>query len=96
MRSITVDVAGQAHTIRSDADVGYVRALASVVDSRMRDIQKASSKSLRPVTREATAVLVALQLADELEREKRRRANLRRRIRTETERLRTLLDPRSE
>jgi cell division protein ZapA (FtsZ GTPase activity inhibitor) len=96
MRSITVEVAGQAHTIRSDADAGYVRALASVVDSRMRDVQKASSKSLRPVTREATAVLVALQLADELEREKRRRASLRRRIRTETERLRALLDPRSE
>jgi cell division protein ZapA (FtsZ GTPase activity inhibitor) len=95
MRSITVDIAGQSHTIRSDAEVGYVRALASVVDARIRDVQKASQKALRSASREAAAMLVALQLADELEREKRRRINLRRSVRAETERLRALLDERS-
>jgi cell division protein ZapA (FtsZ GTPase activity inhibitor) len=92
MRSITVEIAGQSHTIRSDAEAGYVRALASVVDSRIVDVQKAAMKSGRPQSREAAAVLIALQLADELEREKRRRTSLRHRIRTETERLRALLD----
>lgn len=91
MRSITVEIAGQSHTIRSDAEVGYVRALASVVDTRIKDVQKASVRALRSASREAAAMLVALQLADELEREKRRRAALRRRIRTETDRLRALL-----
>ena len=91
MRSITVEIAGQSHTIRSDAEAGYVRALASVVDTRIRDVQKASVRALRSASREAAAMLVALQLADELEREKRRRTALRRRIRTETERLTTLL-----
>jgi len=71
MRSITVEIAGQSHTIRSDAEPGYVRALASVVDGRIRDVQKAALKSVRGASREAAAMLVALQLADELEREKR-------------------------
>ena len=95
MRSITVDIAGQSHTIRSDAEAGYVRALASVVDGRIRDITKATQRSLKGVSREAAAMLVALQLADELEREKRRRTALRRRIRTETDRLRALLGGRA-
>jgi cell division protein ZapA (FtsZ GTPase activity inhibitor) len=95
MRSITVEIAGQSHTIRSDAEGGYVRALASVVDTRIRDVQKAAGKAMRSASREAAAVLVALQLADELEREKRRRTALRRRIRSETERLRALLDERA-
>jgi len=95
MRSITVEIAGQSHTIRSDAEPGYVRALASVVDGRIRDVQKAALKSVRGASREAAAMLVALQLADELEREKRRRAALRRRIRTETDRLRAALDGRA-
>ncbi len=95
MRSITVEIAGQSHTIRSDAEVGYVRALASVVDSRIRDVQKAAMKTPRGATREAAAMLVALQLADELEREKRRRGVMRQRIRTETARLRALLDERA-
>lgn len=95
MRSITIEIAGQPHTIRSDAEVGYVRALASVVDSRIRDVQRAAQKSVRSVSREAAAMLVALQLADELEREKRRRTSLRERIRTETTRLRELLDGRA-
>jgi cell division protein ZapA (FtsZ GTPase activity inhibitor) len=95
MRSITVDIAGQSHTIRSDAEGGYVRALASVVDTRIRDVQKAANKGGRPASREAAAILVALQLADELEGEKRRRTSLRRRIRSETERLRALLDERA-
>jgi cell division protein ZapA (FtsZ GTPase activity inhibitor) len=94
MRSITVDIAGQSHTIRSDAEGGYVKALASVVDGRIKDVMKAAHKGGRPASREAAAVLVALQLADELEREKRRRTALRRRIRSETERLRALLDER--
>jgi cell division protein ZapA (FtsZ GTPase activity inhibitor) len=94
MRSITVEIAGQSHTIRSDADGGYVRALASVVDTRIREVQRAAQKAVRSVSREAAAMLVALQLADELEREKRRRTSLRQRIRTETARLRALLDER--
>ncbi len=95
MRSITVEIAGQSHTIRSDAEAGYVRALASVVDTRIRDVQKSAGKALRSVTREAAAMLVALQLADELEREKRRRTALRRKVRTEAQRLAALLDERA-
>lgn len=95
MRSITIEIAGQSHTIRSDADADYVKALASGVDGRIKDVQRASLRALRGASREASAVLVALQLADELEREKRRRATLRRRIRGETARLKALLAGRS-
>lgn len=95
MRSVTIDIAGQSHTIRSDADADYVKALASGVDGRIREVQRQSLRALRGASREAAAVLVALQLADELEREKRRRAALRRQVRNETSRLKALLAGRS-
>lgn len=88
MRSFAVTIAGQRYTIKSDADAAYVQALASRVDARIREVQRgAKSQSLQ-----AVAVLTALQLADELERERQRRSNLRRRVREKSRALRAFLD----
>jgi len=87
-RSITVAVAGQRYTIKSDADASYVQALASMVDARIRDVQRgAKSQSLQ-----AVAVLAALQLADELERERLRRIELRRRVKERARAITAFLD----
>lgn len=88
MRSFAVTIAGQRYTIKSDADAAYVQALASRVDARIREVQRgAKSQSLQ-----AVAVLTALQLADELERERQRRSDLRRRVREKSRALRAFLD----
>jgi cell division protein ZapA len=87
-RSITVAVAGQRYTIKSDADAAYVEQLASAVDARIREVQRgAKSQSLQ-----AVAVLAALQLADELERERRRRVELRKRVRERTRTMTAFLE----
>jgi len=88
VRSFAVTIAGQRYTIKSDADASYVQALASRVDARIREVQRgARSQSLQ-----AVAVLTALQLADELERERQRRSDLRRRVREKSRALRAFLD----
>ncbi|MFI5289882.1 MAG: cell division protein ZapA [Polyangia bacterium] len=87
-RSFAVTIAGQRYTIKSDADEAYVHALAGVVDEKIREVQRAA-KTQAP---QAVAVLAALQLADELERERMRRTELRRRVREKSQSLRAWLD----
>jgi cell division protein ZapA (FtsZ GTPase activity inhibitor) len=82
-RAVRVTVAGQEYGLRSDADADYIRELAGRVDARIRDVQSGR----RVVELGQAAVLVALQLADELEREKHRMAELRERLRDEALRL---------
>jgi cell division protein ZapA (FtsZ GTPase activity inhibitor) len=87
-RTVAVTIAGQRLTIKSDADESYVHELASAVDDRISALQKgARSQSLQ-----AIALLGALQLADELARERGRRSELRKRVREKSRALRSWLD----
>jgi cell division protein ZapA len=87
-RSVAITVAGQRYTIKSDAQDSYVQALAGQVDARIKDLQRGyKTQSLQ-----AVAVLAALQLADELERERQRRSDLRKQVRNKTRELRAWLD----
>lgn len=87
-RSVAVTIAGQRFTFRSDAEEAYVERLAGQVDARIRELQKgAKTQSLQNL-----AVLAALQLVDELERERGRRADLRRRVRESSRALRAYVD----
>jgi cell division protein ZapA len=74
-RPITIHIAGQRYLVRSDADETYVQSLASAVDERVRVL-----KGARLVATQADVVLAALQLADELEHEKRKRRDLKQQI----------------
>jgi cell division protein ZapA len=87
-RSVAVTIAGQRYTIKSDAEEAYVHSLAGLVDDRMREVQR-GAKTAPP---HAVAVLAALQIADELVRERNGRAELRRRVRAETRAIRQTLD----
>jgi cell division protein ZapA len=61
-RQVTVTIAGQRYVLRSDADEASVKELASYVDGRIREIQKAT----RTADTQALATLAALQIAEEL------------------------------
>ena len=76
-RSIAVNIAGQRYVLKSDADERYVHTLAGFVDERVREVQR----STKQVSTHQVAILAALQIADALFREKRGRAELRRRVR---------------
>ncbi|MEW5768686.1 MAG: cell division protein ZapA [bacterium] len=57
-----VEIFGQTYTIKGDEEPDYVRQLANYVDQEMRNItQKTNTTSTGKV-----AVLVALNIADEL------------------------------
>ena len=75
-QSVTVTIGGQRLAIRTDADDAYMQELAGVVDRKI--------KHLRGTARGATAevaLLAALQLADELARERRERQEWKTRVR---------------
>ncbi len=68
-RVITVEIAGQRYPIRSSLDATYVTELASYVDVKMRAAADAAPAS--DVL--GLAVLVALNVADELFRARQKR-----------------------
>ena len=61
-RVVTVDIAGQPYPIRSTLDERYVTELAAYVDRKMRDASDVAPAS----DMMGLAVLVALNIADEL------------------------------
>jgi cell division protein ZapA len=65
--SVHVSIFGTDYTIVSETDPEHTRAVARYVDARMREV--AGTVSLRSVTR--VALLTAVNLADELWRERR-------------------------
>ena len=61
-RELTIQLAGQTLTIRSDEDEAYVAGLAASVDSKIRDI----SKGQPGVSTLSLALMAALTMADEV------------------------------
>ncbi len=81
--SVTVQIAGARYALKTDEDERWVRSVAALVDERMRELQK---KARTPDT-QAVAVLTALQIAEELFRERRQASELRRTIREKSQSL---------
>jgi cell division protein ZapA len=82
-QSVTVQIAGARYALKTDEDERWVRQVAAFVDERMRDLQK---RGRTPDT-QAVAVLAALQIAEELFRERRNGRELRRKIREKSQSL---------
>lgn len=74
--SLSVRIAGQRFTIRSDADEAYVQSLAEYVDERLDEVHRGT----RMVAPHRQAILAALNIADELFQEKEQRAVLRQEV----------------
>lgn len=82
-RSVSVTIAGQKYVLKSDADEGYVHSLAAMVDEKMRQL----ARGTKQVATHQLAILAALQIADDLERERRGRAELRKQVREQGRRM---------
>ena len=82
-QSVTVQIAGARYALKTDEDERWVKSVAALVDERFREIQK---KARTPDT-QAVAVLTALQIAEELFRERRDTSELRKRIREKSQSL---------
>ncbi|MBC8133386.1 MAG: cell division protein ZapA [Deltaproteobacteria bacterium] len=84
-RSVTVQVAGQRYTLKTDQDDRLVKSLTAYVDGKFRDVRTAS----RSPDTQAVAILTALQVAEELFQARQETAELKKSVR---EKARTLLD----
>ena len=85
--SVTVEIAGEKHVLRSDAPVEYTHSVAAHVDSTLRSLGKVDA--LEP---HRTSILAAMVITDELFRT---REELRA-LREEIERRSSLLADRLE
>ena len=82
-RSVSVQIAGLRYSLKTDDDDRMVKALASYVDGKIREVQKHS----RSPDTQAVAVLTALQIAEELFNERRETSELRKKIREKSQSL---------
>lgn len=76
-QSVSVEIAGQTLSIRSDEGPQYVQDLADYVDGHLREL----TDGRKAFSLQRMALLVAMQIADELFREK----DLQRRYRARVE-----------
>jgi cell division protein ZapA len=76
-QTVSVEIAGQVLSIRSDEGPEYVQELADYVDAHLREL----GGGRRSFSLQRVALLVAMQIADELFREK----DLRQRYRAKVE-----------
>jgi cell division protein ZapA len=90
-RSVQVEIAGQQLTIRSDEGAEYVGQLADYVDAHLR-VLSGGRRITNQQGLQRTALLVAMQLADELFREKDLHQRFRRRVSDKLEVLRRAID----
>jgi cell division protein ZapA len=82
-RSVTVQIAGVRYALKTEEDDRWVKSVASFVEEKIRDVQK---RARTPDT-QAAAVLTALQIAEELFRERAGGSELRRKIREKSQSL---------
>lgn len=63
--SVTVEIFGHEYKIKGDSDPGYMTQLAQYVDGKMREIAQGT-----PVGSARIGILAALNIADELFKER--------------------------
>jgi cell division protein ZapA len=85
---VTVDIFGHEYKIRGDADPGYILEIAQYVDGKMKDVaQGAPAGSLTKI-----AILAALNIAEELFRERTEKQRFMQDVETSTSRMRRKLE----
>lgn len=87
-RAITVEVAGQQFTFRTDADSAYVESLAKLVTDRIEEARRGS----RTVSTQALAIMAAMHLADEVAKARDEHKQLRRAVREKSQKILAMLE----
>ena len=85
---VTVDIFGHEYKIRGDADPGYILEIAQYVDGKMKEVAHgAPAGSLTKI-----AILAALNIAEELFRERTEKQRFMQDVDTSTRRMRRKLE----
>jgi len=75
-RLVEIKMFGQTYTVKTDAEEGYIQEVAKYVNEKMEEVLK-KTKSVSTLN---VAILTALNIADDLLKEKERRTVLLREI----------------
>ena len=75
-RLVEIKVFGQAYTVKTDAEEDYIQEIAKYVNEKMEEVLK-KTKSVSTLN---VAILTALNIADDLLKEKEKRTALLREI----------------
>jgi cell division protein ZapA len=75
-RLVEIKVFGQTYTVKTDAEEDYIQEVAKYVNEKMEEVLK-KTKSVSTVN---VAILTALNIADDLLREKEKRTALLREV----------------
>jgi cell division protein ZapA (FtsZ GTPase activity inhibitor) len=94
LRSVKVQIAGQTLALRTDANAAYLRELAAFVTEKLGEVRDRhyGDVARRAVSTQALALLVALQLADELHQERAAGRTVRAEARARIEKILAHLD----
>ena len=88
---VAVQIAGQRFVLRGDEDERATRDMAAYLDGRIKELQKQT----RAADTQSLAVLAALQITEELFKERRASADLKKRIRERSRALLHLVESRA-
>jgi Uncharacterized protein conserved in bacteria len=88
---VAVQIAGQRFVLRGDDDERATRDMAAYLDGRIKELQKQT----RAADTQSLAVLAALQITEELFKERRTLAELKKRIREKGRALLHLVESRA-
>ncbi len=69
VKTTRVEIFGSEYSIRADADADYVKTIAAYVDTKMNEI----AQKQRLVSSTKVAILAAINIADEVFQERKKR-----------------------
>ncbi len=87
-KSVEIKVFGQTYTVKSDAEEGHIQEVARHVNEKMDEVLKKT----RSVSTLNVAILTALNIADDLLKEKEKRITLIREIENKSKDLAEKID----
>lgn len=79
-RLVEIKVFGQTYTVKTDAEENYIQEVAKYVNEKMDEVLK-KTKSVSTLN---VAILTALNIADDLLKEKEKRINLLREVKAKS------------
>jgi cell division protein ZapA len=89
---VQVQIYGSTYTIRGEADQDYILSVAAYLDRKMREITEKLPAAAVSSSLSKVAVLAGLNIADELMKERARRATLEEQLSVRAARLNAVLD----
>jgi len=89
---VTITIGGQRFIVRSEADESYVQTLAEHINHHIDEISHQTSQAQKTISHQNLLVLAALNITDDLFRERANKKELALRIKEKSKAIFSMLD----